>query len=328
MALTPNDIRNCELDTQMRGYNKEAVEELLEQIARAMEADKQENLKFSMEIDSLKTQLATLREFEDSIKGAAIDARRNADQTIEDAKIEAVRMLAEAKEQAEALIVSQKEQLRDLEARVARAKATKRTYIDSLRETIESHLSILGNIDTADLADLDDNLEVTDSAEVERDQMETLADRSEENESLEAEQDVAADNTAPIAEQPVPPEAPPEGALKDKPVDPELAQALANYQARVDNQNRADGEPMPPTGGPTVIETDQRAEDIPPGFYVKDPKTGEDITGKIRIAHLRQAHQQVAPGEPPAKVPPEELAQELDKVVAKFEQELDKAAHS
>ena len=72
MSLTPNDIRNYEFSNQMRGYDKEEVDDFLEQTARALEEVKQENLKLSMEMDSLKSQLAGLRQFEDKIGRAHV----------------------------------------------------------------------------------------------------------------------------------------------------------------------------------------------------------------------------------------------------------------
>ena len=44
MDLSPNDIRNYEFSTQMRGYSKDEVESLLEQVAAALEAVKQEDI--------------------------------------------------------------------------------------------------------------------------------------------------------------------------------------------------------------------------------------------------------------------------------------------
>ncbi|MFQ5452850.1 MAG: DivIVA domain-containing protein, partial [Candidatus Zixiibacteriota bacterium] len=89
MDLSPNDIRNQEFSNKMRGYDKEDVDNFLEKVAEALENARQENLKLSMEIDSLNTQITGLKQFEDTIKNAAIDARRNADLTIANAKKEA-----------------------------------------------------------------------------------------------------------------------------------------------------------------------------------------------------------------------------------------------
>jgi cell division initiation protein len=147
MALTPNDIRNYELSTQMRGYHKEEVDDLLEAIATAMEADKQANLKLSMEVDNLKQQLTALKEHEDVIKGAAIDARRNADQAIKAAKAEAEKVLSKARAESERIMASHQQALAENKAKVERAEQIKDTYLQQLRDLIESHLGMVENVD-------------------------------------------------------------------------------------------------------------------------------------------------------------------------------------
>ncbi len=104
MSLSPNDIRNYEFPTQMRGYDKEEVDSFLDTIATSLENMKQDALKLSMENDSIKSQLESLKQFEDSIKGAAIDARKNADATMANAKDEAETLLADAKTKDDNLV--------------------------------------------------------------------------------------------------------------------------------------------------------------------------------------------------------------------------------
>ena len=43
MELSPNDIRSFEFNTQMRGYEKNEVDDLLEDVAVALESARQES---------------------------------------------------------------------------------------------------------------------------------------------------------------------------------------------------------------------------------------------------------------------------------------------
>ncbi len=61
MDLSPNDIRNYEFSNQMRGYDKEEVDSFLDKIAEGLENLKQDNLKLSMEIDSLRSQISAFK---------------------------------------------------------------------------------------------------------------------------------------------------------------------------------------------------------------------------------------------------------------------------
>ena len=330
MVFTPNDIRNIELSTQMRGYHKEEVDDLLEQVAQALESEKQQNLRLTMEVDSLKQQLATLREFEDTIKNAAIDARRHADQTMADARKEAESILAGAKAQVDRALGSQSKQLQDLRMRLAKAEEIKDSYLNKLRELIETHLHMVDATDTTAFVALKEDIEVTDSSEVERDSMETVGTEYE----LAADDGGKApaagrptDTTPPGLKAETPPQAQQEGqAPIDEEtaagVDPELAEALARYQSQVRRSadSAADERTLPRSSSQPSESGPDLADVIPPGYWTKDPETKQDITGKVPI--IRDSDRDAS------KIAPEQLAEALDKVVAKFEETMDQAAKS
>lgn len=433
MALTPNDIRNCELSTQMRGYHKEEVDDLLESIASALEAEKQTNLKLSMEVDNLKQQLAALKEHEDVIKGAAIDARRNADQAIKAAKAEAEQVLSRAREESERIMASHRQALAENKTKVERAEQIKETYLKQLRDLIESHLGMIENVDvetpqmpevpqpqpqppieaaqpqqesSAALSDnrgkrmtddessaLDsvlpsdtpdeENIEVTDSSEVDRDTMETVGSEKRPPEPEAAEEANAAgrivevgrapepgehpseaqpENAVPPSAETEPPAAQAKAASSDQPeapghtaaladsdqddpqeaVDPELAEALKAYQDKVkkgtDSNN--DDDTMPPAPrGQTYEETGQNsAAQTPSGFVTAETEANrqaKEATDKVptQVAEKQPiAQSSTTPKQgledPASSVSPDKLAEELDAVVAKFEEEMDKAAQN
>ncbi|HOP06389.1 MAG TPA: DivIVA domain-containing protein [candidate division Zixibacteria bacterium] len=397
MALSPTDIRNFEYTTQMRGYNKEEVDDFMEQVASALEEAKQENLKLSMQADSLKTQLEGLRQFEDTIKNAAIDARRNADQTLQQARNEAEKIVTEARREAERLVGDKEKQLEDIESRTEKADLVKRAYIGKLQDLIESHLDMVKALaqsmptlrhDEEESVDEDpDRIQVTDSNEVERDGMSTIGSHPIESESNDQEESksasnlVQADELSAQEEQPAPTEvasqadsslinesetptnrteiAESQPVEEDKPVDPELAAALERYQSgtsmteepseatsqipveQTDQQpaNEVSEQPsesthkIPDGFNEGIIETNTRAEDIPPEFIVKknganDPNATDRLDDYVEDRRRQQvldADKKV--NRPSAEPPdPEKLAEELDAVAAKFEEEMDRAA--
>ena len=366
MDLSPNDIRNYNFPSQMRGYDKEEVDNLLEQVAVALEDARQQNLKLSMEVGTLRTQFTALKEFEDTIKNAAIDARRNADSTIANAKKEAQEIIAKVKEQVEQLATSYQAKKAETEKQMARLEQVKRSYISELRSLINCHLDMVDEIATADIkkdihGDSGDDpvdeprgasdsggIEVTESEDMTRQKVETLADkppdenRDDDEAFGEEPQGATTEERPPVASMP-------------KPVDPELAAALAKYKAqaekRVEDLDPEDFGPAPPQG--TIVETDRAAEEIPPGFIAKladaelkrsravtrprldeftDEAAESDSSGLSPDAQDRPTEHNAIDidhpsGEDRARttVTPSELAQALDSVVKKFEQELDKA---
>lgn len=145
-GLSPNDIRNYEFPNQMRGYDKDEVREFLQQVAVALEDLKQENLKLSMERDSVRTQLEALKQFEDTIKSAAIDARRNADSLVANAKKEVGEILNKARMEAEKTVGSRAEEARRLDEQITKLRMIKTSYQTKLKDLIESHIELIDEI--------------------------------------------------------------------------------------------------------------------------------------------------------------------------------------
>jgi len=145
-ALSPNDIRNYEFPNQMRGYDKDEVRELLQQVAAALEDLKQENLKIAIERDTVRTQLEALKQFEDTIKSAAIDARRNADTLVANAKREVGEILNKARAEAETIVGSRADEARVLDEQITRLRMVKVSYQTKLKNLIESHLELIDEL--------------------------------------------------------------------------------------------------------------------------------------------------------------------------------------
>jgi cell division initiation protein len=346
MDLSPNDIRSYEFRNQMRGYDKDEVDNLLDQVASALEETKQQNLKLSMELESLRAQLSGLKQFEDTIKSAAIDARRNADMTVATAKQEAEMILNKARQQAEDLLAKRAKDISEIEAKITRLGLTKKSYLSKIRSMVQSHLDMIDEVDSGEvqsdeLSDTDDKIAVTESTDIKTGKRETVAqqppeppeDEAEEEEAAadtadsetaeEAAEDLAADLKDAIHEEST--DQPAEQAI-----DPELAAALESYkkmtaQKAAAEKPRPETPPPPPQG--VIVETTSRAEDIPDGFIARESDLeGERSTDKVRMGQgdgpMSMEPNSLggfrSPGDPKAPLPPEKLAEELDEVAAKF----------
>jgi cell division initiation protein len=352
MDLSPNDIRNYEFANQMRGYSKDEVDDFREQVAAVLEALKQENLKLSMEIDSLRTQLAGLRQFEDTIKSAAIDARRNADLTVANAKKEAELILSRAKTEAMEIIGSHAQKVGEIEDQITRLQLAKKSYLSKLRNLVKSSLEVLEEIASSEAAaEPKTVLEVTESTEVTRKKLETIATEPDKLEPIKTEEANAAEQIVPASVMPEE-ETLPRAAEDiftdqtphpDQPVDPELAAALEKYRRKEESPDEqqptatsmTDYTPAPGE----IVETSARAEDIPEGFITPEiDAAASDTTDKVAVDADSQPdateHNAIDIGtsqdsaEGDSKVASEDLAKELDRVVTKFEEEMDKAEKS
>ncbi len=283
MSLTANDIRSIEIRSQMRGYDKEEVDNLLEQVAVAIETTKQENVKLSMEIDSLRSEVASLKENEDVIKGAAIDARKNADATVKAAKKDAADIIKKAKEESKNIIAGNSKKVQEIEQHIESLDQNRKTYLSKLRTLISSHLELAEREAVMDvreaMADAAENVSkgeaitVTNTEDVTTENREIIADTADDEDDDHYEEDSEEEDSGPEKQA--------ELREDDEPSAAELEEALKQYQ---DSGKGADGEPtQPPTASPPSLaspgqkweETDALANEVPPGFIVKknEPKT-------------------------------------------------------
>ena len=350
MDLSPNDIRNCEFPSQMRGYDKDEVDNVIEQAAAALEAAKQENLKLSTEIDSLKVQLSGLKQFEETIKSAAIDARRNADMTVANAKQEAELILTRAKAEAEKQLAARFRKANEIEEQITKLALTKKSYLSKVRSLIQSHLSLVDDIAQSEDEShkKNDSLQITESAEVTGDRRETVATQPSEGPAIRTEDANALGDSVvglPESSKVALSEALKNVLGEEKPspegkpsIDPELAQALESYQKpSADVESEMPQTSPPPSAAQQpgdIVETSWRAEDIPQGFVAKEAdEEMSDTTDKVAMPAAAQDQSaradnpegDVSAEEKTPPVAPDELADELDRVVAKFEEEMDKA---
>lgn len=319
MDLSPNDIRNFEFEPQMRGYNKDNVRDFLEQIATAMDNAKQKELKLSMEIDSLKTQLTDLRQYENTIKSAAIDARRNADLTVENAKKEAKLITDQAKIETNEIINSRASKITNFEEEITKLQLTKKSYMTKLRNLIKSHLETIEelSIDDSEINSSDADIEATKSIDLTHGESETAND-----ESSQSVTDVEQSDDTTIQDE-----------SGDKPVDPELAAALEGYKGNHDQTIDNDMTPAASPDGETV-EIAALGDNVPDGFVADNSvKSDRNSTDKIKtqthdeneITEHNSIDVDKDNTEKKTSMDAKDLANELDNVAAKFEEEMDKA---
>ncbi len=340
MDLSPSDIRNQEFSGQLRGYSKDAVDDFKEQVATAFEMAKQEQLKLTMEVESLKTQLSGLKQFEDTIKNAAIDARRHADMTIMNAKQEAELILTKARAESEKVIENRASKIVEIEAQITKLELARKSYLSKLKNLLTSHLELVKEVTSSGLErkSKEELLEVTESSEVNAKTRETIATQPSQPEAIETEEANAPGEIKAVTVEEQGATAQPVAEKETaSPIDPELATALASYKRSMETGQ----DEMPPEVSEEqsypkqgeVVETTARAEDIPQGFVAMTDDVDTNATDKEVQAPttMNQPVEQASAGvdDPPTEekpVSPEELAKSLDEVAAKFEEEMDKAA--
>ena len=337
MTLTPNDIRSFEFSNQMRGYDKEEVDNFLEKIAQEYELTKQENVKMQMELDTLRLQVSGLVQNEDIIKSAAIDARRNADQTINSAKKEAQIILDKAKEEIEKFAELKKKKIQDIEAHIHKMEQNRKTYLTKLRTLVSSHLELVEKESVSEVRDAmshSSDIKITESKDITPNKTDTIAGTIEDKED---KTDVPMVLRTTV-----------HGDLADEPDrveegDVALTDALRKYQQvkevhppYIKDKDEDHPEPIPSLASPKKkwAETTTRAEEVPLGFVTKDTietarRLQQSNSSSMEPNPVLMEEAVVAA---PSKSTPRtgrtgkvDVAREFDEIAAKFNEEMDKA---
>lgn len=373
MSMTSSDIRNYKFPTVLRGYDKDAVDAFLEQIAQTVDLTKQESMRVSMEMESIKGQLLALKQFEDTIKNAAIDSRRNADMLIATARQEAAQILAKAKSESDQAVASRSNRVHEADAQLKQLEATRTQYLNKLRSLISQHLDMVNQVSSSEIRDqkAEEKIEVIGSTDMSRRKSETIANKTtrpavERTEEANAPSRIVAkavDEPAQFAsemkaalqsDQPAATRlattqqqatserqaAPEQQAAHEQQavpaaqqIDPELAAALERYQKLAKEKGAAHAIEQTMMNRTSHSGTSA----IPTGYVAsQQAAAGEDATDRMtthkKSAVIPDEHNSINIDTPIMSERPMSgttglnLARELDEVVARFEEEMDKAA--
>ena len=144
MSLTPVEIRHVKLDRRVLGYERRAVERLLEEIAASFEDAWRERADLRDEIERLESELQRGREIEEALRSTLLSAERIADELRARAHREADLIVEEARARAREIVGSgETEQervhaeIRRLRALEAQVRAEYRAFLSAALERLD-----------------------------------------------------------------------------------------------------------------------------------------------------------------------------------------------
>lgn len=148
MGLTPNEIRNQEFSSSMRGYTRSEVEAFKEAAAAALEEAKVEVLKLTEENKALGGKYQDLKNLEETLKSSVVEAQKGADQTVKNSKKEAELIITEAKRKRDDIIEEKHRQLAELETRIHELEFTRKSFYARLKSELESYLKLINQTES------------------------------------------------------------------------------------------------------------------------------------------------------------------------------------
>jgi len=155
MRITPMDIEQQEFSRSFRGYNEEEVDEFLDKIVKDYEELINENERLKDEVERLKENLKKFSELEETLKSAALNAHKTAEEIKEKVESEARAIIEKAKVEAE-LIKQQALQKEDeVKNEIDSLKRYKFIFKEKIKSMLNLYLKMLESADFEEVEDLD-----------------------------------------------------------------------------------------------------------------------------------------------------------------------------
>jgi cell division initiation protein len=100
MALTPVEIRHLKFKRGLRGYDREAVDEVIDEVANSFEETWRERADLRDRVETLEAELLRFRELESLLRQTLVSAERASHDVRDQAKREADLIVSEAHAEA------------------------------------------------------------------------------------------------------------------------------------------------------------------------------------------------------------------------------------
>jgi DivIVA domain-containing protein len=134
MAYTPVELRHLSLKRGLRGYRKDAVDTLLNEVATSFEDVWRERADLADRVEQLEAEIVHHREREALLSNTLLAAERAASEAREDAQRKAEQLVAEAHAEARSVTRSAIAERERLLAEIRRIKALLRSALDVVEE--------------------------------------------------------------------------------------------------------------------------------------------------------------------------------------------------
>lgn len=144
MRITPIDIQQQQFKSKMvGGYDQDAVDRFLEQVAEEIELLTMENQQLRNDLGRSQSALDEMRERESTLKETLITTQRMTDDLKANARRESELIVANAQMRAERILQETEEKRLQVLTEIQELRRQKISFETNLRAAIESHLRML-----------------------------------------------------------------------------------------------------------------------------------------------------------------------------------------
>lgn len=148
--LTPLDIHNQEFKRSFRGYNEDEIDEFLDRVVKDYEQLYRENVELKETIDRLKTKVEHFQHLENTLHNTLVVAQETAEEVKLNAKKEAELVLKEAKVNGQRMLDEANDKVRQRIAEYEELQQQTQIYRTKMRTLVLTQLELLKTSDEED----------------------------------------------------------------------------------------------------------------------------------------------------------------------------------
>jgi cell division initiation protein len=158
MKVTPLDLRQAKLRTTMRGYDRNEVDALLNEVADDYEQALREADRLHQELLRLEAVVTEHREHERNLRNTLLTAQRLSDEIREHAEQESRRILEDAESRAELILQKSQGRIDEVQREIDGLKLKRRDVETSLQSTIATLRNALEFVREQEQKERDDKI--------------------------------------------------------------------------------------------------------------------------------------------------------------------------
>ncbi len=158
MKVTPLDLRQAKLTVTFRGYDKNEVDALLNEVADDYEQALRETDRLHQELSRMESLLSEHREHERNLRNTLLTAQRLADEIKANAEQEAGRVVREAEGRADLILQKAVARSEEMQREIDTLRMKRREVEGSLESTITALRNALEFVKEQEHRDRDEKI--------------------------------------------------------------------------------------------------------------------------------------------------------------------------
>jgi cell division initiation protein len=158
MKVTPLDLRQAKLRIVMRGYDRNEVDALLNEVADDYEQALREADRLHQELLRLEAVVTEHREHERNLRNTLLTAQRLSDEIREHAEQESHRIVEDAESRAELILQKSQARIDEVQREIDALKLKRRDVETSLQSTIATLRNALDFVKEQDQKERDEKI--------------------------------------------------------------------------------------------------------------------------------------------------------------------------